>query len=61
MPTTAKDLKATFTTVRALLKHYRPPFAATVNRANRYELWSRREVEIAGRKRKEVFFASVVM
>ena len=61
MPTTAKDLKATFTTVRGLLKRYQPPFAATVNRANRYELWSRREVEIAGRTRKEVFFASVIM
>jgi hypothetical protein len=61
MLTTAKDLKATFSTVRALLKRYQPPCAATVDRANRYELRSQREVEIAGRKRKEGFIASGIM
>jgi hypothetical protein len=61
MPTTTKDLKATFTAVRTLLERYQPPLTATVNRANRYELWSRREVEIAGRMHKEVFFASVIV
>ncbi len=61
MPTTAKDLRATFSAVRSLLKRYQPPLTATVNRATRYELWSRREVEIAGRMRKEIFFASVIV
>jgi hypothetical protein len=61
VPTTAKELRATFTAVRALLKRYQPPFAATVNRANRYELWSRREVEIEGRMHKGIFFASAIV
>jgi hypothetical protein len=60
MATTA-DLKETFSTVRSLLKRYQPPLVATVNRATRYELWSQREVVIAGRKRTEVFFASVIV
>ncbi|MCX6026709.1 MAG: DUF1801 domain-containing protein [Chloroflexi bacterium] len=60
MATTA-DLKETFSTVRSLLKRYQPPLVATVNRATRYELWSQREVIIAGRKRTEVFFASVIV
>ncbi len=60
MATTA-ELKTTFATVRSLLKRYQPPMVATVNRATRFELWSQREVIIAGRKRSEVFFASVVI
>jgi hypothetical protein len=60
MATTA-DLKETFSMVRSLLKRYQPPLVATVNRATRYELWSQREVVIAGRKRTEVFFASVIV
>jgi len=60
MATTA-DLTATFSTVRSLLKRYQPPLVATVNRATRYELWSQREVVIAGRKRTAVFFASVIV
>ncbi len=61
MPTTAADLKATFTTVRSLLKRFSPPLKATVNRADRYELWSRRQVEIEGRTHEGIFFASVVV
>ena len=58
---TAADLKATFSTVRSLLKRYQPPLEATVNRAARYELWSRRDVVIEGRTRSEIFFASVII
>ncbi len=61
MPAITKELEATFTAVRSLLKRYQPPLTAKVNRAKCYELWSRREVEIGGRMHKEVFFASVVI
>jgi hypothetical protein len=61
MPVKPSDLKATFKTLRALLAHYQPPLVAKGNNARQYELWSKKDIEIAGRPRSEVFFASVVV
>ena len=55
------DLSATFKALRELLRAYQPPLNATVNSRDRYELWSEKEVVIAGRKRARVFFASVII
>jgi hypothetical protein len=61
MPVKPSDLKAAFKTLRGLLARYQPPLVAKVNNVRRYELWSKKDVEIAGRRRSEVFFASVVV
>lgn len=50
-----------FRQIRGLLKRYEPPFIAKSDFGSRYELWSSKEVEIAGRKRKEVFFSAVII
>jgi len=61
MPAEPLDLEGTFKSLRALLVRYQPPLTAKVDTARRYELWSRKDVVIAGRKRSEVFFASAAI
>lgn len=60
-PAAPADLNATFKSLRGLLRAYRPPLVAKVDGPRRYELWSTKDVEIAGRKRSEVFFAAVII
>jgi hypothetical protein len=55
------DLNATFKELRELLRAYQPPLIATVHSPNRYELWSEKEVVVAGRKRARIFFASAII
>jgi len=50
-----------FRKLRTILRKYEPPFVAKSNYGSRYELWSLKDVAIAGRKRKEVFFASLII
>lgn len=57
----AADLNATFKSLRGLLRAYRPPLVAKVDGPRRYELWSAKHVEIAGRRRSEVFFAAAII
>lgn len=59
-----KSLQKIFLRLKKLLDNYSPPFTAKVSKTNKkknYELWSEKEVEIAGRKRKEVFFAGLII
>jgi hypothetical protein len=55
------DLKATFVALKALLEAYQPPLAPKTDREGYFDLWSQKEVIIAGRKRKEVFFAGLII
>jgi len=50
-----------FKQLRKLLKKYEPPFTAKSDFDSRYELWSIKDVTFAGRKRKEVFFAGLII
>lgn len=52
---------AIFRTLRSILRKYRPPLVARSNYGSRYELWSQKDVVIAGRPRKEVFFAALII
>lgn len=61
MPAEPLDLEGTFKSLRALLARYRPPLVAKVDVARRYELWSRKDVVIDGRKRAEVYFAGLII
>jgi len=57
----SSDLDSTFKSLRGLLRAYRHPMVAKVDSPRRYELWSKKDVVIAGRKRSEVFFAAAII
>jgi hypothetical protein len=50
-----------FAALKAMMQAYQPPFTVKVDEPTRYELWSNKAVEIDGRKRKEVFFAALII
>ena len=52
---------AIFLQLKEVLKTYEPPFTAKSDSSSGYELWSIKDVVFAGRNRKEVFFASVIV
>lgn len=59
------DLQAVFDALKPLLQAYAPPLTPRVDTPTRYELWSVKPLAeplvIEGRKRKEVFFASLII
>ena len=55
------DLPAIFQQLRPLLARYQPPLASKHDDARTYDLWSFKDLVIAGRKRKEVFFAGLII
>lgn len=54
------DLHRIFILLKELLKPYSPPLVATVDEAARFDLVSIKKVEIEGRKRSQVYFASII-
>lgn len=54
-------LDEVFRQAKALLKKYEPPLVATHDDDARYELWSKKEIVVLGKKRKEIFFASLII
>jgi hypothetical protein len=50
-----------FKQLKGVLKQYEPPFIAKSDFDSRYELWSVKDIELAGKKRKEVFFAGLII
>ena len=56
-----KDLNNIFNRLKRLLKKYDKPLESKSDLEGNYDLWSFKEVEIAGRKRREVFFASIII
>jgi hypothetical protein len=50
-----------FEGLRGLLEPYSSRLLVKVDEPGRYELYSMREVEVAGRKRDEVFFAGLIV
>ena len=61
MPPTSSELKATFKELRSLLKRYQPPLVPKMDDASHYDLWSIKDVKIAGRERTEVYFAGAII
>lgn len=55
------DLQAVFDQIKPLLERYRPPLAARRDEAGYFDLWSEKPLVIAGRQRKEVFFAGLII
>lgn len=58
---TQGELLVIFNALKPLLSVYEGKFKATFDLQTRYELWSYGDFEIAGRKRKEVFFAGLIL
>jgi hypothetical protein len=50
-----------FKELKFILKKYEDPLKPKFDLDSKYDLWSFKDVEIAGRKRKEVFFASIII
>ena len=56
-----KDLLEIFLELRALLAQYSPPFQPKNDTEKYYDLWSFKDLVIEGRKRKEVYFAGIII
>jgi hypothetical protein len=58
---TATDLENIFNTLRPLPARYQPPLAPKHDDERYYDLWSVKDLVIEGRKRKEIFFAGLII
>ena len=61
MPLSQAELVEIYNGLKKILKKYEGPLKPKLDLDSRYDLWSFKDVEIAGRKRKEVFFASIII
>jgi len=61
MPTDVKSLIEIFKRLKSILKKFEDSLKPKFDLNGKYDLWSFKEVEISGRKRKEVFFASIIV
>jgi hypothetical protein len=55
------DLQAIFGTLKPLLQTYQPPLVPKNDTERYFDLWSLKPVVVDGRKRKEVFFAGLII
>jgi hypothetical protein len=55
------DLSAIFESLKDLLSPYAPPLVPKMDDASHYDLWSIKDLVIEGRKRKEVYFAGLII
>ena len=58
---TISDLNTIFQSLKDLLSLYAPPLVPKMDDASHYDLWSIRDLVIEGRKRKEVYFAGLII
>ncbi len=56
-----KDLIKIYKRLKKILKKYEKPLKSKMDLDSKYDLWSIKDVEFAGRKRKEVFFAGLII
>lgn len=55
------ELQLIFDQLRPLISRYCPPLQAKNNTDRYYDIWSFKDLVIADRKRKEVFFAGLII
>jgi hypothetical protein len=55
------DLIEIFNIIKKLMKKYENPLVPKIDMDSRYELWSVKNVVIEGRKRKEIYFAGIII
>ena len=56
-----QDLHTIFAALKGLLAVYAPPLVPKMDDASHYDLWSVKGLVIEGRKRKEVYFAGLII
>ena len=56
-----KDLLIIYSRLKKLLKKYEGSLKPKFDLDSKYDLWSFKDLEIAGRKRKEVYFAGLII
>ncbi|MBD3234578.1 MAG: DUF1801 domain-containing protein [candidate division Zixibacteria bacterium] len=56
-----RELTKIFQRLKEILKEYENPLEPKMDLDNKYDLWSFKDIEIAGRKRKEVYFAGLII
>lgn len=61
MPTDVAKLVEIYNELKSMMKKYEPPFQPKFDLDSKYDLWSFKDLEIAGRKRKEVSFATIII
>jgi hypothetical protein len=55
------QFKPLFDEIKNLVQEYEKYFQVQIDTEDRYELWSEKEVVIAGRKRKDIFFVGLII
>jgi len=55
------ELVKIFNKLKKLLKKYEKPLLSKIDLDSKYDLWSFKELTIASRKRKEVYFAGLII
>jgi hypothetical protein len=50
-----------FNRLKVILKRFEDPLKPKLDLDSKYDLWSFNEIEIDGRKRKEVYFAGIII
>lgn len=61
MPVKNPDLLPLFEELKALLAPFAAPFEIRRDEPGRYELWSVKDIVVDGRKRKDVYFAGIII
>lgn len=56
-----ETLQEIFNTLRSLMAEYQPPFVARMDDSSHFDLWSEKQVVIAGRKRNDVYYAGLII
>ncbi len=55
------ELAKIFNEVKTLMQAYSPPLTPKMDDGAHYDLWSLKDLVIEGRKRKEVYFAGLII
>ncbi len=61
MPVTREHLVSVFQDLKSIISKYSPPLEVRTDLASRYELYSNHEVTVAGRKKKDMYFAGIII
>ena len=56
-----KDLIKIFKRLKELLRKYDKQLSSKTDSDSNYDLWSFKSIEIGGRKKEEMFFASIII
>jgi hypothetical protein len=56
-----ENLTLVFDEIKSLMQAYTPPLIAKMDDSAHYDLWSVKDLVIEGRKRKEVYFAGLII